>query len=113
MEDHKPWCARPGNRLGPAGLSVAPVTHACAGLEDRSTNEEIQVSVTSWTETCAQSLGLVNAYLNHPPSPPQGSGGFVTIGSWTCSSNSGYDYVTTGVAGDCTGPEGTLAMTRS
>src|SRR5699024_4945319 len=34
---------------------------------------------------------LLDTYYNDPPHPPEGSGGFVTIGEWECNSSSSQD----------------------
>jgi hypothetical protein len=54
----------------------------------------------------------MGTYYNHPPSPPQGSGGFVTFDGWQCSSESGGYREETGHDSDCTSLSGHISGDR-
>ncbi|MDI1462954.1 hypothetical protein QEZ54_18410 [Catellatospora sp. KI3] len=50
---------------------------------------------------CAKGRELIDAYLNHPPTPPQGTGRFVEIGGWECTTQGWVYKAVSGVGGDC------------
>lgn len=66
------------------------------------------IAITHVSETnCSEGLHLFDVYLNNPPEQPQGSGGYVKIGAWTCGRN--YDAAPGDVrALSCTSSTGTV-----
>jgi len=62
---------------------------------------EARVSIVSGPVQCSAALQVVDTYYNHPPSPPQGSGGFLAFDGWECISTSGAVSQETGHYSDC------------
>lgn len=62
---------------------------------------EARVSIVSGPVQCGEALHIVDTYYNHPPSPPQGSGGFLAFDGWECISTSGAVSQETGHYSDC------------
>jgi len=75
-----------------------------------TSTSEVRVTVKAEAISCEDARQVVDTYYNHPPQPPQGSGGFVPIGPWSCISTSGDELAKTGHGGDCTNGGGTISI---
>jgi hypothetical protein len=58
---------------------------------------------------CEFAQDLLDTYYNHPPRPPQGNGGYVTIDDWECNSSSTQE---SGRLSTCRGPDSGLVIAR-
>lgn len=68
-----------------AAAAVGPqrCTQVTTAIGDRVT-----VEIISGDVDCTFAVDLLTQYYTNPPSPPQGSGGYVDIGEWNCNSSS-------------------------
>lgn len=73
----------------------------CGIVHDSIVNTDVQVSITRGSIPCPTAVHVVDTYYNHPPSPLQGSGGYVSFDGWSCYSTSGTVARQTGHDGDC------------
>jgi hypothetical protein len=74
-----------------------PATAAAPTGPQVCTDTVSTIGATVWVEIivgdvdCAFAVELLDTYYTDPPSPPQGSGAFVTIGDWECNSSSSQE----------------------
>lgn len=92
--------ATPTETVEPAGTSrtghsdstptAAPADAAgpqvCGAVQ--SATSTVYVEILRGSLTCDEAEALLTTYYHDPPEPPQGSGGFVSIGDWDCISTS-------------------------
>ncbi|WCO67494.1 hypothetical protein PO878_02015 [Iamia majanohamensis] len=110
-----PTTAPPTTTTAPPTTTTAPppeqVAGAC-GTVTASNGEAVAVFVESGSVACAGAVTLADTYYNDPSVVREGSGGFATIGDWSCSSTSAAVFESTGEAGSCEGPAGRIVMRR-
>ena len=73
----------------------------------------VTVSIVSGDHDCTFAEDLLDRYYNNPPSPLQGSGGFVTIDGWDCMTTTIPETERTGVATTCSTPGGDSIRTTT
>ncbi|WP_435203507.1 hypothetical protein [Janibacter sp. GS2] len=75
----------PSTTATTAAAAVGPqrCTQVTTAIGDRAT-----VEIISGDVDCTFAVDLLTRYYTNPPSPPQGSGGYVDIGEWNCNSSS-------------------------
>lgn len=78
-----------------------PAARKYCGLVHDSIVGEVKVSIVSGPVLCTEALHVIDMYFNHPPSPAQGSGGFLAFDGWECISTSGDVGQQTGHYSDC------------
>lgn len=52
---------------------------------------EVVVEIVAGAVDCTFAEDLLDTYYNAPPTPPEGSGAYVTIGEWECNSSSSQE----------------------
>lgn len=73
----------------------------------------VTVSIVSGDHDCTFAEDLLDRYYNNPPSPLQGSGGFVTIDGWDCMTTTIPETERSGVATTCSTPGGDSIRTTT
>jgi pimeloyl-ACP methyl ester carboxylesterase len=86
-------------------------TIAC-GIVPAGPQGNLEVTIIKGPVSCVTARTVVDTYLKHPPEPPQGSGGFVQVGTWGCSAEDGYMFAKTGHAGNCVGSQGNISIDK-
>jgi hypothetical protein len=82
--------------------TASPAARKYCGLVHNSiVGGEVRVSIVSGPVLCTEALHVIDTYFNHPPSPAQGSGGFLAFDGWECISTSGDVSQETGHYSDC------------
>ena len=69
--------------------------------------QQVTVEIVVGDVACAFAENLLDTYYNDPPSPPEGSGGYLVIGDWECNSSSSQEP---GRASTCHGPDDGLVV---
>jgi hypothetical protein len=101
----------------PATTTAPPTTTAPApavgpqtcGTVTSTIGSSVTVEIVVGEVDCAFAESLLDTYYNAPPTPPEGSGAYVTIGDWECNSSATQEP---GRASTCHGPDGGLVISR-
>ncbi|WP_345216456.1 hypothetical protein [Georgenia halophila] len=86
----------------------APIGPQACGTVTSVIGEELTVEIVTGDVACPFAEDLLDTYYNDPPSPPEGSGGYVTIDDWECNSSSSQEP---GHASTCHGPDNAVVVT--
>ncbi|NYF97173.1 hypothetical protein [Janibacter cremeus] len=88
---------------------AAPVGPQRCGQVTTTIGDLVTVEIIAADVDCAFAVALLTRYYTDPPSPPQGSGGYVDIGEWNCNSSSSQ---APGRASTCRTEAGGLIITH-
>ena len=83
---------------------------SCTETVTSTIGQPVQVVIEAGAVDCPTAVALVDTYYNDPPTEPQGSGGFVEVDGWSCSSTSAAEAERTGRYGTCTEGDGRIVM---
>jgi len=82
----------------------------CGNVPNLDKNNLLLVMVRKGTISCADALKVADSYLHDPSYSTSGTGHFVTVGPWSCSSASLQADLTQGVAAGCESPAGIVEI---
>lgn len=85
----------------PTSSSTAATGPQTCGQVSTVTGSSVTVKIVSGDYDCDFAETLMDTYYNDPPSPLQGSGGFVTIDGWDCITATLPEVERTGNATTC------------
>ncbi|MBV1850121.1 hypothetical protein [Catellatospora tritici] len=80
----------------------------CGSVPVDGPGGSVYVRIAKGIVDCGKARELIDTYLNHPPTQPQGSGHFVALDDWECTSQGWVYKAVSAVGGDCSTKESSV-----
>ena len=83
--------AEPAEQEPTTGPAASPAGPQLCSTVTTTVGDLVTVEIVAGEIDCASAEALLDAYYNDPPSVPEGSGAYLTIGGWECNSSSSQE----------------------